>query len=319
MIRQVIDKSRDLYDLEINTIVPITDKSYKGKVNTGKEYFIKKTENYMQEKFKFLYDQGIDNILFPIKNRRGEFITSGEENYYITDFINDFYMLNEIKAVNLVSQLDKLHKHTFFKRQLTPSNTRSKMDEIFLYLQYKFNTLEMYIRSLESRPFDEFSIPILKNYHIILDSKKVMAELQKKIISDIKEKKSVYYAYIHNNPKLDHLLICSGNQYLISIEHSKLGVPSLDIVKYYIENESCNIDMKSIIQTYFSKFDDDFYYNYFCFMVILYYLKGITIIDKDYVSTQSFVYAANSIKKFMDNYIIKNNSTDNNTPKNENF
>lgn len=305
MIRQVIDKSRDLYDLDLSTIVPITGKSYKGKISNGKEYFIKKTDNYMQEKFKFLYDQGIDNILFPIRNRTGDFITKDEESYYITDYINDFYMLNEIKAVNLVNQLDKLHKNTFFKRQLTPSSAKTKMDEIFLYLQYKYNTLEMYIRSLEERPFDEFSIPILKSYYIILDSKKTMADIQRRLISAIKEKKSVYFSYIHNNPKIDHLLISGGYQYLISIEHSKLGIPSLDIVKFYIENECCNVDMKSIITSYFSKFDDSFYYDYFCFMVILYYLKGITIIDKDYITTQSFVYATESIKKFMDNYIQK--------------
>lgn len=302
MIRKVIQDSCDLYNLQIKSYTPISQKAYKGRCEDGHEYFIKTTELYMQEKFKFLYNQGIENILYPLKNRHGDFITRSENNFYITEFIPDFYMLDEIKAENMITELNSLHKNTFFKRQLSPLTSRSKMDEIFAYLQYKFSLLEVFVRTIEVREYDEFSIPILKNYHYLLDAKRVMAKLQRKVISNIKEKKSVYYAFIHNNPKLEHLLVSQGNQFLISIEKAKIGITSLDIAKFYIENEDLNIDMKDIIQNYFAKFDDPFYYDYFCFLVLFIYIKGIIIIDKDYVSSQSFIYAAHAIKDFLERF-----------------
>lgn len=299
MIRKVIEDSYDLYDVKLNSYAPISSSSFKCKSDDGREYFLKTTELYTSEKFKFLYNQGIENILYPIKNRIGDYITRSNKNFYVTAFIPDFYMLDEIKAVNLAGELNNLHTNTFFKRQLSPSNSRRKMDDTFDYLQYKFSTLELFIRTIESRPYDEYSITFLKNYQVLLDSKKVMEKFQKKIISDIRDKKSIYFSFIHNNPKLDHLLSSGGNQYLISIEKSKIGIPSLDMAKFYLENEDLNIDMKTIVYSYFSKFDDDFYLNYFYFVVLLYYIKGIIIIDKDYVSSQSFLYATTSIKKFI--------------------
>ena len=302
MIRKVIKDSYDLYDVHLSSFSPISNNSYKCKSDDGGEYILKTTELYTSEKFKFLYNQGIENVLYPIKNRVGDYISRSDKNFYMTNYIPDFYMLDEIKAVSLAKELDQLHTHTYFRRQLSPSNSRRKMDDTFDYLQYKFSMLELFIRTIETRDFDEYSITFLKNYQVLLDTKKIMAKLQKKIIGDIKDRKSIYFAYIHNNPKLDHLLSSGGNQFLISIEKSKIGIPSLDIAKFYLENVDVNIDMKTIIESYFAKFDDEFYFDYFCFIVLLYYIKGIVIIDKDYVSSQSFLYATSSIKKFINTF-----------------
>lgn len=310
MIRKVIEESHDYYDIDIKNYKPISSKAYIGESATGEEYFIKTTELYTQEKFKFLYNQGVENILYPIKNRVGEFITRSDTNFYVTNFINDFYMVDEIKAVNLSNQLHDLHTHTTFKRQLSSLQSRPKMDDIFEYLQYKFAKIEVYIRSLEARDFDEFSIPILKNYHSILEAKKVMANLQRKVISAIKEKKSVNYAFLHNNPKLDHLLSYRGHQYLISIEKAKIGIPSLDMAKFYIESEDLQIDVKAIIMQYFDGFDDPFYYDYFCFLILFIYIKGLVVVDKDYVSSQNFIYTSKAIQNFLDIFeLVDKNKT----------
>lgn len=299
MIRRILDESSKYYNLEFKTYNPLSSKAYKVKSDNGEEYFLKETELYMQEKFKFLYNQGINNILYPIKNRAGEYITKCSGTFYVTNFVSDFYTVNEIKAASLLGELNYLHTNTFYKRQLSPLKSREKMDSIFEYLQYKFALIEVFVRSVEARPFDEYSITILKNYQYILDAKKVMANLQRKVITAIKEKRSINYSFIHNNPKLDHLLSYNGSQYLISIEKAKIGVPSLDIAKFYVESEDLNFDIKAIIQSYFSKYEDPFYYDYFCFLVLFIYIKGLVIVDKDYVSSQNFIYTASSIKTFI--------------------
>ena len=93
-----------------------------------------------------------------------------------------------------------------------------------------------------------------------------------------------------------------GEKYLISIEKGIIGICSLDIAKYYIENEDVNVDMKALIDDYFSEYDDNFYYDYFCFLVLLFYIESLNINEKDYVTSQSFIYSSQGIKKFMQTF-----------------
>jgi hypothetical protein len=311
MIRNVFRGLRDLYQLTFVSYKPLTSKTYRLKTGDGIYFFSKRSELFAKEKYNFLYNQGIKNILYPIKNRMGEFISDhNKEKYFVMDFVNDHDIIGEIKAVNLLDELTDLHSNTFFKRQLSVEFSRRKMELLFEYLQYKFNLLEAYIRTLETRDFDEYSIPVLKNYHHLLDAKKIMGHIHRRIVSEIKDKKSVYYAFVHNNPKINHLLTYRGHRYLTSIERAKVGIASLDLAKFYISAEDINIDLKALVNRYFEKFDDDFYINYFYFLVLLYYLKGIVIYDKDYISSQSFLYASTSIKKFIDSFDLNKDKTE---------
>ncbi|MCK9536630.1 MAG: hypothetical protein M0R05_03480 [Bacilli bacterium] len=301
MNRNLFASLGELYNLRFSSFKPITSKAFRLKCKDDEYYiFAKKSNIYSQEKYRFLYEQGISNIAYPLKNNKGNFITNINKNYlYLSDYYRDFDIVGEIKAVNMVDELSNLHYNTYFKRQLSVDFSRKNMEELFEYLDYKFTVLEMFIRSVEARPFDEYSIVILKNYQYLLDAKAIMSQLHKQLIAVIKEKKSVNYAFIHNNPKTSHLLTASGKHYLTSIEKSKMGIPSLDMAKFYIENEHLNFDIKNVILPYLDKYEDEFYRNYFYFLVLLYYIKGLTIIDKDYATAQNFIFAAHSIKKFM--------------------
>lgn len=302
---------RDLYDLSFASYKPLTSKTFRLKTKDGLLYFSKRSELYAKEKYNFLYHQGIKNIFYPLRNRFGEFVSEVRKNkYFVSEYVNAPEILGELKATALLEELTDLHNNTFFKRQLSADFSRRKMELLFEYLQYKFNVLEAYIRTLETRPFDEFSIPILKNYRHILDAKKVMGQIHRRLVSDIKEKKSIYYAFVHNNPKTSHILFRSGKRYLTSIERAKIGITSLDLAKFYINSEGINIDRKNLVERYFGKFDDDFYSNYFNFLVLLYYLQGIVIYDKDYVSCQSFLYASSEIKKFLNAFGLIKDKTE---------
>lgn len=306
MKRELLDKTLRYYDINLNDYQKITSKTYKVKCENGNCYIMKKTDLYTNEKYDFLYNQGIDNVIYPIQNKNGKYVSKrNEELFYLMNYFPENNVIPEIKANQMNNQLMNLHFNTYYKKQLSPKFSRKKMEDIYEYLEYKFGTLELLVRTIEARPFDEYSITILKNYHYILDAKLIMAKYQKKLISSIKEKKSVNYSFIHNNPKLNHLINYQGKQYLISLEHSKVGIPSLDIVKFYLETEDLNIDKKELIMNYFNHYDDEIYFDYFCFFVLLYYIKGIVIIDKDYISSQSFLYATNSIKKFIETFNIE--------------
>jgi len=311
MIRSVFRGFRDLYNLSFASYKPITSKTYRLKTKEELYFFSKRSELYAKEKYNFLYNQGIKNILYPLKNRLGEFVSDyRNEKYFVMDYVNCPDIIGEIRAVNLLDELTDLHNNTFFKRQLSVDFSRRKMELLFEYLQYKFNVLEAYIRTLETRDFDEFSIPVLKNYRHLLNAKKVMGRIHRRLVSDIKDKKSVYYAFVHNNPKTNHLLTYRGQRFLTSIEKAKVGITSLDISKFYLNSKDINIDLVPLVNQYFDKFDDDFYRNYFYFLVLLYYMKGIVIYDKDYVSCQSFLYASTSIKDFLFAFDLNKDKTE---------
>lgn len=306
MNRQLFASLRDIYDIKFNAYKPITSNSYKLVCDNGSNYFIKKSNLYVQQKYQFLYDQGLQNILYPIKNNKGRFITANNDySFFISNFINDFAIVDEIKAVNMVDELSNIHFNTYYKKQLSVDFSRKKMEELYEYLQYKFRMLEAFVRTVETRPFDEYSIIILKNYRYILDAKKIITPIHKRLVSDIKSKKSVNFSFIHNNPKLNHLINSAGHRYLISLEKSKMGLSSLDMAKFYIESEDLHLDFKTIVNNYFSKYGDDFYQEYFYFLVILYYLKGLVVIDKDYITAQNFLYVSDSIKRITNDFNLK--------------
>ncbi|MGB4695488.1 MAG: hypothetical protein WBK54_04170 [Bacilli bacterium] len=302
---------RDLYDLSFASYKPLTSKTYRLKTKEGLYYFTKKSELFAKEKYNFLYHQGIKNIFYPLRNRLGEFVSDyGKQKYFVSEYVGASTVLKELQARALLEELTDLHERTFFKRQLSADFSRRKMELLFEYLQYKFNVLEAYVRTLETREFDEFSIPVLKNYRHLLEAKKIMGHIHRRLVSDIKEKKSVYFAFVHNNPRISHLLLRSGKRFLTSIERAKVGITSLDLAKFYINSEDINIDRVGLVEGYLQRFDDDFYRNYFCFLVLLYYLQGIILYDKDYVSCQSFLYASSSIRDFLSAFSLNKDKTE---------
>ena len=304
LIRNIHDKTKNDYSIDFLSYAPISSKTYKVISKDNQKFIVKKVKDKVKNKYQFLKNEGIDNIIYPIFNNNNQFLTRLSNNiycddcYYVSPFYEDNNVLNEKKAKDLLNELKILHSKTSFYRKLSVIKSRNKINEIISYLEYKFNLIEAYIREIEAQKFDEFSIPILKNYHYILKAKNILIEKNKKIINAIKEEKSVIYCFIHNNPKIDHLIINNGNKYLISIDNGVLGIPSLDIAKYYIENEEIYFDIGKSIEEYFENYDDDFYYDYFIFLVILFYIYGIIINKKDYITTQSFIYNTNSLKKF---------------------
>jgi thiamine kinase-like enzyme len=305
MNRDVRGLIENYYDINVSSSEAITKKAVKLVNEDGTPYFFKRTSYNAPQKYQFLASLGISNILFPILNKNNQYVTQNKyENFYLSNFVNDYTLVAEVKAVNMVNELQKLHEKTSFSRQLSPRTARPKFEELTAQLDYKFKLIEEFVRSVESKPLGVYSMPILSNYHHILDAKTELARLQKRLISRIKEKESVDYTFVHNNPKLDHLLNVRGARYLTSIENGKVGISSLDLAKFYLENEDLNIDMNSIIQKYFGKYDNDFYLDYFRYLVLFMSIKRIIVTDLDYISAQNFINSATSLKRYFDQFSI---------------
>lgn len=298
----------DKYGIEVNDVVKITDKSYKIVCDKQNCYFIKKVPQNVENKYFFLANQGVNNVLYPMINKERKYLTEYDnKSFYVNDYIDNYVIKEDTLAYNMFYTLDRLHMATPLKKQLSVSNTRPKIEEITKQLDYKFILIEKYIRSLETKPIDKYSMMVLEKYHIILDTKKEQVLLQKKIISSIKDKDSVEYSFVHNNPKNDHLIMKNGGQYLTSISKGKIGISSLDMAKFYVENSDLDLDFKKIIYDDYYSHKQGFYYDYFRFLVLFICIKSIHFSQNEYINKRNFVDICDKLEHFMNLFSQESN------------
>lgn len=317
-IRSINNSLVEYYEIPLTFICQLTKKSFKYQDDAKTDYFLKLSPYNSLEKFYFLESQGIDNIIYPKLNRNKEFITRGvKQSYYITEYYKTTDIIKEAKAKNMINELKNLHQKSSIKRQLSARLARPKFEEITKQLDYKFKAIENYVRSVESKNLNIFSMPVLSNYQYILDAKKELIMLQKRLISFIKAKEKVDYVYVHNRPSLDHLINVKGVNYLISVENGKIGISSLDLAKFYVNNEDLNIDYYDLIfDGYFSD-QNDFNYDYFRFLVLYIYIKKIVLSTEEYMTCQSFINISNSIKKYFNTFLDNNKNVSNQNEAND--
>ncbi|MBP3504568.1 MAG: hypothetical protein J6K18_05525 [Bacilli bacterium] len=311
-VRQLSNSLIEYYEIPLEYIKKITNKSYQYKDETSKEYFLKVSPFNSSEKFKFLDSLGVDNILYPYLNKDNEYITKQKgDSFYLMDYYKHVNLIDEVKAQNMIKELNKLHQSTIIKRQLSTRLARPKFEEITKELDYKFKILENYVRSVEFENLNVFSMPILGNYQYILDAKKELIMLQKRIINFVKAKEKVEYVYIHNRPSLDHILNVKGVNYLISIENGKIGINSLDLAKFYLENEDLEIDFEELIVKNIFNNDSNFNYDYFRFLILYILIKKIIISNEKYLTAQSFINVSESIRKYFSRFLDNNKNISN--------
>ncbi len=311
-VRQLSNSLIEYYEIPLEYIKKISSKSYKYKDETSKEYFLKVSPFNSSEKFKFLESLGVDNILYPYLNKENEYITKQKgDSFYLMDYYKHVNLIDEVKAQNMIRELNKLHQSTIIKRQLSTRLARPKFEEITKELDYKFKILENYVRSVEYEDLNVFSMPILGNYQYILDAKKELIMLQKRIINFVKAKEKVEYVYLHNRPSLDHILNIKGVNYLISAENGKIGINSLDLAKFYLENEDLEINFEDLIIKNIFNTDSNFNYDYFRFLILYILIKKIIISNEKYLTAQSFINVSESIRKYFSRFLDNNKNISN--------
>lgn len=187
------------YNIKALTLLENTSKTKLIKCSTGTYYILKNTKDNTIDKFNYLGDLGLTNIIYPELNLNNNYVTDYmDTKYYISPFYQTQSIVNEKRSIDLFGELSVLHENTKFPRQLSPRNSRYKFDELTKQLDYKFKLLEEYIRSLETNIITKETMYILSKYYRILDAKKELIRLQKKIILNIKDHESVNYVFIHN-------------------------------------------------------------------------------------------------------------------------
>lgn len=293
----------NLYDLEIVKKENKTNKSFILHCRSGNCFLLKELDVDSSIVYDFLNNLGVSNVILPKSNIDERFITKINNKFY---YITTYYRSNDTntnkKTADLFDELVKLHRNTSFPRKMSPEIYRNKFEELTKRIDVRFKMLEDYIRSIETKKINHSSYKVLEKYHILLDLKQELIKLQKKIINSIKDNQSVDYVFIHNNPKIDHLIYVRGNKYLVSMDKGKMGIKSIDFAKFYIENNDVNIDMVSLIKNELLEDNNSFYYDYFRFNVLLIYLFNINITTENNITYNSIIYHCDRISKFLNEF-----------------
>ncbi len=305
------------YEIDLKQVENITNKAAKITDTYEKEYFVKETTPLAINKYTYLSNQGVSNILYPLTNVERKIITrTNNFTFYVNDYFPQSKIREDVVAYNLFKELDNLHMQTEIVKTLDPYLVRGRFDELSNQLDYKFRLIENYIRTLEAKPLKEYSYSILEKYHHILNAKKELIKLQKRIISSVKAKESVTYNFVHNKPSIDHLINVRGVNYLTSFDNGKIGIGALDMAKFYVENEYLNIDFKSLILNKYYDENKLFYYDYFRFIVLIIYVKRLNISTEDFINEAQFSKFEKSITKYYENFSDYKEQTSN--PENTN-
>lgn len=298
------------YEINLKDISPITLKTYKLVSDNNNNFFLKETSKTILNKYHYLENIGVSNVLYPILNKENKYVSSNNNQFfYVTDYINEVKIRDDVKSSALFYELENLHNRTIIKKTLDPFKARIKFDEITNQLDYKFKSIESYVRQVESKPLNMFSMPILENYYLILEAKKELVKLQKRLISSIKSRESVNYNFIHNNPSLDHILNVRGQNYLISLDKSKIGLDSLDYAKYYISNNFINVDYKTLILNHYDSDAYSFNYDYFKYLILYIYIMKINFTNEQQVNARNFENVAINISKFNNDFLDNKKQT----------
>ena len=106
MMREVVPLIEDRYGIKIVQSNIHSPKSYKLVSEQGNCYFCKHTTRLAHEKYQFLANLGINNVLYPKPNLSQEFVTGFDGGYlYISDFLEEASIVKEVKANQMYREL----------------------------------------------------------------------------------------------------------------------------------------------------------------------------------------------------------------------
>ncbi len=264
------------YNIKIAQIIPINE-ILKMKTEQEKSYILKKVKKReVIDIYYFLISQKFVNFIMPEPTINNQlFTTYNQQVYYLIPYYDNIDYPVEKKLIDYIDLLYKLHKYTIIRKAFNKSQFNRLYKKKLKRLDRQFQLLELYIVECENKTFKSvFDWTYLVKYNEIMYIKNILLKLKSQIDGLIDEIENYDYCIIHNNPSIDHFVVTNERNYLISFDHSTIGLKVHDYIQLFIDYSEYEVDwMTLIINDQISKFE--FYY--FIFNVLYYMIKNIQI------------------------------------------
>lgn len=208
------------------------------------KYVIKKKKKDVSEIYNYLKTRNFEFFPYNYVN---------DDEYEITEFIEDNNLSNYDKGVEIINLISLLHNKTTSYEEIDIDDYKIVYEE----LKTKIEDLIIYFNDLNDEIDNEIYMSP-SNYLLVRNISKIYAAMDyckqeldnwyNLIKDNLKQRKVI----INNNLELDHL-IRGENSYLISWDKAKKDIPIYDIYNFYKKNYK-DLDFENIYSIYESKY-----------------------------------------------------------------
>lgn len=231
---------------EINELV--RDYKPNGYKKLGNAILINTKDNKMIIKKK----ENENNIYEYLNSRSFRYypkIINENDNYRITEYIDEIEMPEEQKMIDMINLVSLLHSKTTFYKEVDEDDYKKIYEDITGNIEYLGSYYIDLITIIESKVYMSPSEYLLaRNISKIFSALNYAKNELEKWLEIIENKKKQRFVVLHNNLELSHY-IRNDNSYLISWDKSKIDIPIFDLYKLY-KKYALTFDFESILKEY---------------------------------------------------------------------
>lgn len=201
-----------------------------GYINKGKSCIVKtKDKNIVIKKsdikvYEYLKSRGFN--YYPS-------IIEFDNNYIITEYIEEIETPEDQKILDLIDLVSLLHYKTTYYKDIDDDEYKKIYEDIKNNIEYLYSYYSEMIDIIENNEYYSPSeIYLLNNISILYSCLNYTNNELEKWLGIIENKKRMRYVILHNNLSLDHFLK-NDKSYLISFDKSIIDIPIFDLYKLY--------------------------------------------------------------------------------------
>ena len=214
----------------------------------GKVLLLETKEN------KYAFKENSNNIdIYNYLNSRSfnyypKVITDKLDQFEITKYEEEINMPTEQKISDMISLVSLLHFKTSYFKEIDNNEYLKLYEDLNNNVAYLYSYYSDLITLIESKIFMSPSEYLLaRNISKVFIRLDILSEEINTWFNLVKNKEKIRQVVLHNNLDLSHY-IKNSNEYLISWNKAKLGMPIFDLYKFYIKNNDS--DFLDILNIY---------------------------------------------------------------------
>ena len=210
-------------------------------VDTEIGRFVIKKNNYNKKIFNYLKSRNF--------NYYPKIINDLDEEYEISEYIEEIDYPNEQKMLDLINLISLLHSKTTHFKEIDYEDYKQIYEDIKNNIEYLEDYYNEMITIIESHVYMSPSEYLLaRNISRIFISLNFCKNEIENWYNLIKDKTKQRVVVLHNNLDLSHF-IKNDNSYLISWDKSKIGIPIFDLYILY-KRHALDYDFGEILKNY---------------------------------------------------------------------
>ena len=210
-------------------------------VDTEIGRFVIKKNNYNKKIFNYLKSRNF--------NYYPKIINDLDEEYEISEYIEEIDYPNEQKMLDLINLISLLHSKTTHFKEIDYEDYKQIYEDIKNNIEYLEDYYNEMITIIERHVYMSPSEYLLaRNISRIFISLNFCKNEIENWYNLIKDKTKQRVVVLHNNLDLSHF-IKNDNSYLISWDKSKIGIPIFDLYILY-KRHALDYDFSEILKNY---------------------------------------------------------------------